>query len=542
MALLSSLSLSKHLLMLVLLMEENEVHCKNSQPCDLSSHDYMSLTSLNLHGSLSFNETLRASKDFGGFRVRKPGAVVEPGSVQDIVDVIKVGLSSVSGLTVAARGNGHCTNGQAQAHRGVVLEMRGIKGIEVSLSRDNPYVEAGAGELWIDVLKATLKLGFAPVSWTDYLSLSIGGTLSQAGISGQAFRHGPQISTVLQMEIVTGKGEVITCSHTEEEDLFYGALGGLGQFGIITKARIAIQPAPQRTRWIRAIYEEFEEFKGDQEMLISMPSSSHHVFDYIEGFVVCIGDDPIDGWDTIPPNTMITHHTYGHHHASWNSSSSSTVRYCLELAINYNTSDSTHDIDKKMKAMVGSLRFSGGVVYSVDVSYLDFLSRVSYSEARARAIGTWDAPHPWLNILVPVSRIADFDRTIFKETVRLGVGGPILVYPLNSNKWSDRASAVVPDEEVFYLVAFLRFSLPFPLGFSVEAMHAQNQQIMEFCKQNGIGMKQYLPYYSKQSEWEDHFGNKWEEYRARKMRYDPMAILAPGQNIFPRIISRREEK
>jgi hypothetical protein len=36
------------------------------------------------------------------------------------------------------------------------------------------------------------------------LHLTVGGTLSNAGVSGQAFKHGPQISNVQQLEIVTG--------------------------------------------------------------------------------------------------------------------------------------------------------------------------------------------------------------------------------------------------------------------------------------------------------------------------------------------------
>jgi cytokinin dehydrogenase len=67
-----------------------------------------------------------------------------------------------------------------------------------------PYVDAPGGELWINVLHETLKRGLAPRSWTDYLHLTVGGTLSNAGVSGQAFRHGPQISNVNQLEIVTG--------------------------------------------------------------------------------------------------------------------------------------------------------------------------------------------------------------------------------------------------------------------------------------------------------------------------------------------------
>jgi FAD/FMN-containing dehydrogenase len=45
---------------------------------------------------------------------------------------------------------------------------------------------------------------------------------------------------------LAGKGEVVTCSETENPDLFFGVLGGLGQFGIITRARIALERAPKR--------------------------------------------------------------------------------------------------------------------------------------------------------------------------------------------------------------------------------------------------------------------------------------------------------
>lgn len=38
----------------------------------------------------------------------------------------------------------------------------------------------------------------------------------------------------------------MTCSTKKNSKLFYAALGGLGQFGIITRARIALGPAPQR--------------------------------------------------------------------------------------------------------------------------------------------------------------------------------------------------------------------------------------------------------------------------------------------------------
>lgn len=38
---------------------------------------------------------------------------------------------------------------------------------------------------------------------------------------------------------------MVTCSENQNADLFYGVLGGLGQFGIITRARISLEPAPK---------------------------------------------------------------------------------------------------------------------------------------------------------------------------------------------------------------------------------------------------------------------------------------------------------
>lgn len=48
----------------------------------------------------------------------------------------------------------------------------------------------------------------------------------------------------------TGKGEQVRCSKEMNSELFYSVLGGLGQFGIITRARIALEPAPSRVMYI----------------------------------------------------------------------------------------------------------------------------------------------------------------------------------------------------------------------------------------------------------------------------------------------------
>ena len=67
-----------------------------------------------------------------------------------------------------------------------------------------PYVDAGGEQTWINVLNATLKHGLMPRVFTDYLLLTVGGTLANAGISGAAFKYGPQISNVYELDVITG--------------------------------------------------------------------------------------------------------------------------------------------------------------------------------------------------------------------------------------------------------------------------------------------------------------------------------------------------
>lgn len=53
---------------------------------------------------------------------------------------------------------------------------------------------------------------------------------------------------ILFESLVAGKGDVLTCSEQQNADLFHGVLGGLGQFGIITRARISLEPAPKMVK------------------------------------------------------------------------------------------------------------------------------------------------------------------------------------------------------------------------------------------------------------------------------------------------------
>ncbi|KAL8216137.1 hypothetical protein R6Q57_022974 [Mikania cordata] len=484
-------------------------------------------TDLNLNTDQHHLES--ASTDFGKLTRSEPIAVLNPTSTADIAKLVKLAYESPRGFAVSARGHGHSINGQSQTANGVVVQMRGpgtTTPVAPLVSEKLMYVDVWGGELWIDVLRTTLKYGLAPKSWTDYLYLSVGGTLSNAGISGQAFNHGPQISNIHEMDVVTGRGDVMTCSMDRNPELFHAVLGGLGQFGIITRARIALEPSPQMVRWIRVLYSNFSAFTHDQEYLISLHDQPRsQKFDYIEGFVI-VDEGLINNWRSsfFSPNNpvKITSLVAG-----------GNVLYCLEITKNYHQRTNLEAIDQEVEALLRKLNYIPASMFTTDLPYVDFLDRVHTAELKLRSKGLWEVPHPWLNLFVPKSRIDDFDKGVFKGILGNKTSGPILIYPMNKNKWDEKSSVVTPNEDVFYLVALLRSALDNgEETLTLKHLSDENSKILNFCKESKIEVKQYLPHYTTQKEWMEHYGDKWPQIYRRKMEFDPRYILATGQRIF----------
>ncbi|KAF7851108.1 hypothetical protein BT93_L4545 [Corymbia citriodora subsp. variegata] len=468
-----------------------------------------------------------ASVDYGHIVQEIPEAVLRPSCPEDIATLVAFMYNESSvPSTISARGHGHSVRGQAMARNGVVVDMtslsnKGHGGITVSYSQSlGHYADVGGHQLWFNVLEETLKHGLAPVTLTDYQYATLGGTLCNAGISGEVFRNGPQISNIYEMDVITGTGDFLTCSPQQNADLFYSVLGGLGQFGIITRARIALRPAPKRAKWVRMIYSDFSAFTTDQERLISRHRRDRdEALNYVEGCLLLHRN--AGNWisffspsDQPRLMSLLTEHK---------------LLYCIEVA-KYYDEQTQNTVDKDLEVILKDLNHVPEFKFEKDVAFLDFLNRVRAEELRLRPLGLWNVPHPWLNLFVPKSRIADINTGVFKNIALKNniTAGYVLIYPMNKDKWDDRMSAVTPDEDIFYTVEFLHAS-----GFGDwQECELQNKEVLRFCKDNGIKFKRYLPNYGTEREWMEHFGPKWKTFQESKAKFDPKRLLSPGQRIF----------
>lgn len=89
---------------------------------------------------------------------------------------------------------------------------------------------------------------------------------------------------------------------------------------------------------------------------------------------------------------------------------------------------------QKTESLLSKLSFIPSTLFQSDVSYVDFLDRVHMSEIKLREKGLWEVPHPWLNLLIPKSKISDFAQQVFGEILKDNSNGPVLIYPVNKSK------------------------------------------------------------------------------------------------------------
>src|SRR5262249_38396200 len=98
-----------------------------------------------------------------------------------------------------------------------------------------------AGARWADVIKSLDPIGFSPTVMQSNNDFGVASTFC-VNAHGWPIPHGPFGSTVRSLRMVLADGSLVTCSPTENADLFAHAMGGYGLFGIILDLDVEMTP------------------------------------------------------------------------------------------------------------------------------------------------------------------------------------------------------------------------------------------------------------------------------------------------------------
>jgi cytokinin dehydrogenase len=430
-----------------------------------------------LDGTLLLDDATRRAyaQDYGQIVHEQPSAVLRPASVDDIRRM--VGFARRFGLRITARGQGHQPFGQAQVSGGLVIDMRSLRAVH-SFSDDR--LEVGAGADWRSVVQLASSRDLTPPVLTAYLGLTVGGTLSIGGVGTTTFRHGAQVDHVRELQVVTGTGQVLTCSETSHRDLFEVALAGQGQCGIITRAVLRLVPAASRVREYTLPYPDLATLLRDGALL-----TEDGRFDGAVGLIA-----PSQG--------------------RWS--------YTLTATRQFSGSDAPDDA-----ALKAGLAHLPGSERAREMGYLqhaDGIPNVEFGPSR-----------PDLGLCIPGSTAASFLVAMLPRLTaeELGTVSGIRVFFWKRGPFG-RPLFRLPDEETFLYMAVLRTPTTDPT--LVARMLAGNRALFERNREAGGTLYPFSAVKVSAIEWQRHYGAAWSALSRAKRRYDPDHVLASGPDLF----------
>jgi FAD/FMN-containing dehydrogenase len=436
-------------------------------------------------GQLHFDEQSRAAAadDFGHIVHRMPEAVLNPASDQDVASVIL--WAGERGRKVAPRGQGHSVYGRAQVENGIVIDMTPLRTIH-DVRSDRVVVDAGAK--WSEVIAATLPQSLVPPVLPDYLELSVGGTLVVGGIGSMTSRYGMQCDNVLAMEVVTGKGETVTCSADSNADLFHAVRAGLGQVAVVLRVMLRLVPAPQQVRRFLLIYPDLMTMLADQRRLVAGDR-----FDAVQGAVL----PTPTGW---------------------------TFRLDAMKQFSGTPPDDA--------ALLANLFDDRTKVTTSTLLYPEYLHRLAALEQALRANGQWFYPHPWLMTFIGDSA---FEPVVSAELARMSPAdvGPFGQVVLSAFRRQAVTSPLLrlPEDDLCYAFNLVRIPATAEPAEADRLVRA-NRSTYERIRAVGGTLYPVSAFPMSSCDWRRHFGSTWGVLRDAKQEYDPGHVLTPAYEPF----------
>ena len=120
------------------------------------------------------------------------------------------------------------------------LDLRGFDHV-LAVDAGQGWVEAEGMTTYEDLVDATLAAGALPAVVPELKTITLGGAAAGVGIEASSFRYGLVHETLLELDVLTGDGRVLTCRPDNEyADLFHGFPNSYGTLGYALKLKAKI--------------------------------------------------------------------------------------------------------------------------------------------------------------------------------------------------------------------------------------------------------------------------------------------------------------
>ncbi|MGW0710452.1 D-arabinono-1,4-lactone oxidase [Streptomyces sp. NPDC002643] len=204
-------------------------------------------------------------RNWAGNVTARPVREVAPATVEELAAAVR--RAAEDDLRVKAVGTGHSFTAAA-ATDGVLIRPQLLTGIR-NIDRDAMTVTVGAGTPLKRLNMALAREGLSLTNMGDIMEQTVSGATS-TGTHGTGRDSASIAAQIRGLELVTADGSILTCSATENPEVFAAARVGIGALGIVTAITFAVEPiflltAREEPMPFERVLAEFDELHAENE-------------------------------------------------------------------------------------------------------------------------------------------------------------------------------------------------------------------------------------------------------------------------------------
>jgi len=160
-------------------------------------------------------------------------SVIQPQTTEEIIAAIK----STNG-PISIGGGRFSMGGQIGYENSLHIDMRKFNKV-LHLDTINKQVSVQSGIVWRDLQRVIDQHDLSIKIMQTYANFTVGGSVS-VNCHGRYIGHGPIVSSVLGLKLITASGDVITANREQNSDIFAAAVGGYGGIGVIAEVTLQL--------------------------------------------------------------------------------------------------------------------------------------------------------------------------------------------------------------------------------------------------------------------------------------------------------------
>ncbi|KAF2102758.1 FAD binding domain-containing protein [Rhizodiscina lignyota] len=175
--------------------------------------------------------------------------------------------------------HGSTNSTRQMARRGRTVDISALSNVlQVDTQKKTALVEPNVP---MDrLVEATMKHNLIPPVVMEFPGITVGGGYAGTAGESSSFKHGFFNETMNSVEMVLASGDLITASNSEHSDLFHGAAGAVGSFGITTLVELQLIRAK---KYVKATYHPVHAVPEALEKVKEMVQDPE--LDYVDGIL-----------------------------------------------------------------------------------------------------------------------------------------------------------------------------------------------------------------------------------------------------------------